>query len=116
MKIGYTRVSTGDQTYNPQLDAQKAAGCERIWTDACNGSMLGDERPQFQAALEFARTGDTLVVWRLDRLGRCLQDLIRQVNGLAARDLQFASLQENLEHHHSGRAAHLPPVRNLGRI
>ena len=59
--------------------------------------MPGDERPQFQAALEFVHTGDTLVVWWLDRLGRSLQDLIRQVNGLAARDLQFASLQENLD-------------------
>ena len=97
MKIGYVRVSTGDQTHNPRFDALKAAGCECIWTDTCSGSVPGDERLQLQAALEVARTGDTPVVWRLDRLGRSLQDLIRQVNGLAARDLQFASPQENLD-------------------
>ena len=91
-----TRVSTGDQIHNPQLDALEAASYERIWTDT-SGSVPGDMRPQFQAALEFACPGDTLVVWRLDRLGRSLQDLIRQVNGLEARDLQFASLQGNLD-------------------
>ena len=77
MKIGNARVSTGDQTHNPRFDALKAASCECIWTDTCSGSVPGDERLQLQAALEVARTGDTLVVWRLDRLGRSLQDLIR---------------------------------------
>ena len=97
MKIGNARVSTGDQTHNPRFDALKAASCVCIWTDTCSGSAPGDERLQLQAALEVARTGGTLVVWRLDRLGRSLQDLTRRVNGLAARDLQFASLQKNLD-------------------
>ncbi len=96
MKIGYARVSTHEQLHDLQIDSLKAAGCERIYTDTCSGSVPGAERPELQTALAHARTGDTLVVWRLDRLGRSLQDLIRQINGLAEREVQFISLQEDL--------------------
>ncbi len=96
MKIGYARVSTHEQLHDLQIDSLKAAGCERIYTDTCSGSVPGAERSALQSALASARTGDTLVVWRLDRLGRSLQDLIRQINGLAEREVQFVSLQEDL--------------------
>ena len=68
MKIGYARVSTHEQLHDLQIDSLKAAGCERIYTDTCSGSVPGTERPELQNALACARTGDTLVVWRLDRL------------------------------------------------
>ena len=96
MKIGYARVGTHEQFHDLQIDSLKAAGCERIYTDTCSSSVPGTERPKLQKALAHTRTGDTLVVWRLDRLGRNLQDLIRQINGLAAREVQFVSLQEDL--------------------
>ena len=96
MKIGYARVGTHEQFHDLQIDSLQAAGCERIYTDTCSGSVPGAERPELQNALAHARTGDTLVVWRLDRLGRSLQDLVRQINGLAEREVQFISLQEDL--------------------
>ena len=78
MKIGYARVSTADQTPDLQVDALRAAGCdpEHIHTDTTSGSGPGIERPGLAAALAFARPGDQLVVWRLDRLARSLRDLI----------------------------------------
>ena len=96
MKIGYARVSTHEQLHDQQLDSLKAASCERIHTDTCSGSVPGAECPELQTALAYARTGDTLVVWWLDHLGRNLQDLIRQINGLAEQEVQFVLLQENL--------------------
>ena len=116
MKIGYARVSTHEQLHDLQIDSLKAAGCERIYTDTCSGSVPGAERPELQNALASARTGDTLVVWRLDRLGRSLQDLIRQINGLAEREVQFVSLQEDLNTAAPGRQADLPLLRHPGQI
>jgi len=96
----YARVSTHDQTLSLQLDALKAAGCEKIFTDTASGSTT--ERPGLTEALAFARGGDTLVVWRLDRLGRSLSHLIDTINGLSARRVDFQSLQEHLDTGTSG--------------
>jgi DNA invertase Pin-like site-specific DNA recombinase len=100
MRIGYARVSTPDQTLSLQLDALKAAGCEEIFTDTASGSTT--ERPGLTEALAFARSGDTLIVWRLDRLGRSLSHLIDTINGLSARRVDFQSLQEHLDTSTSG--------------
>ena len=74
MLIGYARVSTDDQNLDLQKDALMQAGCERIFEDTQSGAKA--TRPGLTAALQYAREGDTLVVWRLDRLGRSLKDLI----------------------------------------
>ena len=72
MLVGYARVSTGEQNLDLQTDALKQAGCEKIFTDQMSGAKA--ERPGLQEAFAFARKGDTLIVWRLDRLGRSLKD------------------------------------------
>jgi DNA invertase Pin-like site-specific DNA recombinase len=100
MFIGYARVSTHDQTLSLQLDALKAAGCEKIFTDTASGSTT--ERPGLADALDFVRAGDTLVVWRLDRLGRSLRHLIDTLAGLSERRVEFRSLQEHLNTGTSG--------------
>lgn len=74
MLIGYARVSTDDQNLHLQRDALGGAGCERIFEDRGSGAKV--DRPGLAAALDMVRRGDTLVVWRLDRLGRSLKDLI----------------------------------------
>ena len=74
MNIGYARVSTQDQTLNLQKDALKNIGCTKIFTDTASGSKA--ERIGLEEALKYVREGDTLVVWRLDRLGRSLRHLI----------------------------------------
>lgn len=100
MLVGYARVSTHDQTLDLQLDALRNAGCERIFTDTISGSTT--ERPGLTEALSFARPGDTIVVWRLDRLGRSLRHLIDTLNGLSERRVEFRSLQEQLDTSTSG--------------
>lgn len=77
MLIGYARVSTDDQNLNLQHDALKNAGCKRIFDDKVSGGK--SQRPGLEAALEFAREGDIIIVWRLDRLSRSLKDLIEMV-------------------------------------
>lgn len=74
MLVGYARVSTDDQNLDLQRDALKKAGCEQIYEDQLSGARA--ERPGLQQTLAYARSGDTLVVWRLDRLSRSLKDLI----------------------------------------
>ena len=74
MKIGYARVSTDDQKMDLQRDALTAAGCEKVFTDTASGATA--ERPGLADALAFVRKGDSLVVWRLDRLGRSLPELV----------------------------------------
>lgn len=74
MKIGYARVSTHEQNLDMQRDALKAAGCEKVITDKASGTIA--TRPGLEKLKEHLRAGDTLVVWRLDRLGRSLRDLI----------------------------------------
>ncbi len=100
MKIGYSRVSTQDQNLDLQHDALRQAGCEKFFEDVASGAK--DERRGLLAAIEFARAGDTLVVWKLDRLGRSLKHLIETVNLLQQRDVGFASLQENIDTTTSG--------------
>ncbi|EOD8514958.1 transposon DNA-invertase [Staphylococcus sp. HMSC059E03] len=94
MKIGYARVSTGLQNLNLQEDRLNAYGCEKIFSDHISGSK--SKRPGLDKAIEFARSGDTIVVWRLDRLGRNMEDLIKLVNELNERGVSFHSLEENI--------------------
>src|SRR4051794_13584150 len=100
MLIGYARISTTDQTLALQQDALSAAGCEKIFTDTASGSRT--DRPGLAQAISFARAGDTLVVWRLDRLGRSLSHLIVTVARLHERAIHFRSLQEQLDTGTSG--------------
>ena len=97
MKIGYARVSTDTQDTALQEDALQAAGCSKIFRDTFSGSVPAAQRPQLQAAREYMRPSDTLVVWRLDRLGRSLQDLIRQVTALEEDGMNLASLHEAID-------------------
>ena len=94
MKIGYARVSTGLQNLNLQEDRLNQYGCEKIFSDHISGSK--SKRPGLDKAIEFARSGDTIVVWRLDRLGRNMEDLITLVNELNERGVSFHSLEENI--------------------
>ncbi|HCY1574231.1 TPA: recombinase family protein [Staphylococcus aureus] len=94
MKIGYARVSTGLQNLNLQEDRLNAYGCEKIFSGHISGSK--SKRPGLDKAIEFARSGDTIVVWRLDRLGRNMEDLITLVNELNERGVSFHSLEENI--------------------
>jgi DNA invertase Pin-like site-specific DNA recombinase len=95
MLIGYARVSTQDQTLNLQQDALEKAGCIKIYTDTASGAKA--ERKGLEEALNYVRAGDTLVVWRLDRLGRSLKDLIEKLTGLHTRKIGFKSLTENID-------------------
>ena len=100
MFIGYARVSTDDQNLDLQLDALAKAGCERIFEDRMSGARA--ERPGLLRALDVARGDDTLVVWRLDRLGRSLKDLIRHVETIEERKIGLRSLQESIDTTTSG--------------
>jgi DNA invertase Pin-like site-specific DNA recombinase len=100
MLIGYARVSTQEQTLNLQLDALRASGCERVFTDTISGAK--QERKGLAEALEFMRQDDTLVVWRLDRLGRSLKHLIELVTSLHSRGIGFKSLTEQIDTTTSG--------------
>ncbi len=95
MDIGYARVSTGEQTLDLQRDALAKAGCDRVLEETASGAKA--DRPVLQEALAYARAGDTLVVWRLDRLGRSLPHLIETVAALAARGIGFKSLTEQID-------------------
>lgn len=95
MLVGYARVSTGEQNLDMQLDALKKAGCEKVFSDELSGAK--SERPGLTEAFKFVRTGDTLVVWRLDRLGRSLRDLLTRVEELRQREIGFKSLHENID-------------------
>jgi DNA invertase Pin-like site-specific DNA recombinase len=94
MLIGYARVSTDDQKLNLQHDALQKAGCEKIFEDYLSGAKTS--RPGLDAALDMARAGDTLVVWRLDRLGRSLKDLLQLTETLKERSIGLNSLQESI--------------------
>ena len=95
MKIGYARVSTLDQNLDLQRDALSQAGCEKLFTDTASGAL--DSRKGLLEAIEFARKGDIIVVWKLDRLGRSLKHLIETVNSLHSRGIGFASVQEQID-------------------
>lgn len=100
MLIGYARVSTDDQNLDLQRDALTLAGCPKLYEDKESGAKA--ERPGLLIALEVLRNGDTLVVWRLDRLGRSLKDLITLVEKLENRGVALKSLQENIDTSSSG--------------
>lgn len=95
MLLGYARVSTAEQTHDLQMDALRAAGCERIFTEVASGART--DRPQLTALLDTARAGDTLVIWRLDRLGRSLQHLIKVSDDLQCREIALKSITEGID-------------------
>jgi DNA invertase Pin-like site-specific DNA recombinase len=95
MNIGYARISTGEQSLDLQLDALTQAGCTSIYQDEISGTK--SDRPGLQQALNYLRAGDTLVVWRLDRLGRSLKDLVSRVESLEQRGVGFRSLTEAID-------------------
>ncbi len=98
--VGYARVSTTEQTLDLQLDALKQAGCLKIFTDTVSGAK--EERKGLDEAVAYLRPGDTLVVWRLDRLGRSLKHLIEVVTDLEKRGIGFKSLTESIDTTTSG--------------
>jgi DNA invertase Pin-like site-specific DNA recombinase len=100
MLIGYARVSTHDQTLALQQDALTKAECSKIFTDTASGAKT--ERIGLEQALTYVRKGDTLVVWRLDRLGRSLPHLISTMTDLENRGIGFKSLTENIDTTTSG--------------
>jgi DNA invertase Pin-like site-specific DNA recombinase len=93
-------VSTGDQDARLQHDALEAAGCYKVFTDTAPGALAS--RPELGKLLDQLRPGDTLVVWRLDRLGRSIRHLIDQLTELQERGIEFRSLQENIDTGSSG--------------
>src|SRR5205809_7256772 len=100
MLIGYARVSTQDQTLDLQKDALEKIGCTKIFSDVVSGVKA--ERKGLEEALEYVREGDTLVVWRLDRLGRSLKHLIETITRLNNRKIGFKSITENIDTTTSG--------------
>jgi DNA invertase Pin-like site-specific DNA recombinase len=123
MLIGYARISTHDQTLVLQQDALEKAGCSKIFTDTASG--VKTERKGLDDALNYVRKGDTLVVWRLDRLGRSLPHLIATMTALEERGIGFKSLTESIDTTTSGgkllsleqRTKHslLPGYKHIGR-
>ena len=95
MLIGYARVSSADQNLDLQIDALKKIGCEKIYHDKISGAKA--ERVGLSNALEMSRAGDTLVIWRLDRLGRSLKDLISISEVLKTREIGLKSLEEGID-------------------
>lgn len=95
MMIGYARVSTQDQNLDLQTEALTRAGCEKIYEDKISGVRV--ERPGLTRALEMLREGDTLVVWKLDRLGRSVKQLVDMVGELHKRGIQFKSLTDAID-------------------
>lgn len=98
--LGYARVSTTDQDAALQVDALTAAGCYRVFVDTISGSL--DHRPELTKLMDQLRPGDTLVVWRLDRLGRSIRHLIDQLQILSEQGVGFRSLQETIDTTSSG--------------
>ena len=100
MLIGYARVSTEEQSLDLQHDALRSVGCERIFDDKAGGART--ERPGLNRALEQLRDGDTLIIWRLDRLGRSLKDLIARAEALKEMGVGLKSLHESIDTTSSG--------------
>lgn len=94
MKIGYARVSTRDQHLDLQRTALSEAGCERIFEEQVSG--VGD-RTELKAALQYLREGDCLVVYKLDRLGRSMRDLLDIIEQLRQRDISLVSIRDNID-------------------
>jgi len=100
MLIGYARVSTRDQKPHLQLDALREAGCERIFEETSSGARR--DRPELKAALDFIRTGDSLVVWKLDRLARSTRQLLETVEMLEQRGIGLKILTQNIDTTNAG--------------
>ncbi|TYC70917.1 recombinase family protein [Stappia sp. BW2] len=98
--IGYARVSTGDQDSALQLDALRNVGCEKLFEDKASGAKT--DRPGLSDAIRYAREGDTLTVWKLDRLGRSMKHLIEVITDLEAKGVGFRSITENIDTTTSG--------------
>ncbi len=94
--IGYARVSKDEQNLDLQLDALKQKGCVRIFTDKFTGTKFA-ERKELQKALAYLNEGDTLVVWKLDRFGRSMVDLVITITDLSRKNISFVSLTENID-------------------
>ncbi len=94
-RAGYARISGASQILDGQIGALNAAGCEKIFAGTASGKLA--ERPELTLCLGYLRAGDTLAVWRLDRLGRPLRHLVETVNALADRGVAFASLHEGID-------------------
>jgi len=95
MRIGYARVSTGEQKMDLQIDALEETGCERIYKEKTSGAAKS--RPELERCLESLRNGDTLVVWRLDRFGRSLKDLVSKMETLEEKGADFVSATEGID-------------------
>ena len=96
MLVGYARVSTLDQNLDLQRDALKGAGCEKLFEEKKSGKA-GTKRPEFEAALAYLRPTDVLVVWKLDRLGRSLVEMMRTIDSLRLKEIHFRSLTEQFD-------------------
>ena len=95
MLVGYARVSTRDQSPTLQLDALNAAGCDRVFQEQASGAQR--DRPQLKAALEYVRAGDTLVVWKLDRLARSVRQLVETAEDFQKRDIGLKVLTQQID-------------------
>jgi DNA invertase Pin-like site-specific DNA recombinase len=95
MFIGYARVSTQDQNLELQIEALNKSGCQKIYDDKISGSQKN--RPGLDKAIEMLRSGDTLVVWKLDRLGRSVKNLVTLVNDLEKEGIHFKSLTDSID-------------------
>ncbi|MBX3486657.1 MAG: recombinase family protein [Candidatus Paracaedibacteraceae bacterium] len=95
MLVGYARVSTLDQNPEMQIDALKAAGCEKIFIEKLSGSK--DDRPQLKAAMDYIRNGDTLVIWKLSRLARSITQVISTVKELETRNIGLKILTQKID-------------------
>ena len=92
MKYGYARISTKDQNLNMQIDALEQYGCQKIYSEQAKGAKA--DRPKWLEMLSQIKSGDTLVVWKLDRMGRSLHHLIKVVNELMAKNVSIISLND----------------------
>lgn len=100
MLVGYARVSTLDQNPDLQVKALKSAGCKRLFVEKASGAQR--DRPELMAAIDYVRGGDTIVVWKLDRMARSLKQLIETVEELEQRGIGFKSLTEAIDTTTSG--------------
>lgn len=100
MRIGYARVSTDDQNTSLQIDALKNVGCDQIFEEKVSGKSK--DRPELDVCLKVLREGDTLVVWRLDRLGRSLEHLVQIIGSLEERKISFKSITESIDTSNAG--------------
>lgn len=95
MKIGYARVSTLEQNLNLQIDALQKAGCDKIFTDKVSGAKT--DRKGLDAAIAYCRPGDTFMVWKLDRLGRNVRDLLAKLDLLYSHKIEFKSITDSID-------------------